>query len=127
VDVLVAVHGAVGKSDNRETRGQHKALCDPVTATSTPHSSMRKSIDPMDDNHPRTTSQVPAASRALRTAAMSDFTRCGFVVRGQNDFDGVVLSAFRMASYQWQAIRDPWGFNDMNIQPVALAHIDPAV
>jgi hypothetical protein len=41
---------------------------------------------------------------------MSDFTRCGFVVRGQNDFDGVVLSAFRMASYQWQAIRDPMGF-----------------
>jgi hypothetical protein len=41
----------------------------------------------------------PAASRALRTAAMSDFTRCGFVVRGQNDLMAWFCRFFRMASH----------------------------
>jgi len=52
--------------------GSMKPFCDPETARSTPHSSMRKSMAAIDET-PSTQSSAGcwASSRALRTAATS--------------------------------------------------------
>uniref|UniRef100_A0A0A9DR56 Uncharacterized protein n=1 Tax=Arundo donax TaxID=35708 RepID=A0A0A9DR56_ARUDO len=52
--------------------GSDSAFCDPVSATSTPHSSMRKSSAQMDDT-PSTNSSAGCryASRSLRTLERS--------------------------------------------------------
>ena len=55
--------------------GSMNPFWDPVTATSTPHSSIRKSIEPMEDTpSTKNSAGCPAASIARRTAAMSETT-----------------------------------------------------
>ena len=52
-----------------------KPFCEPVTAMSTPHSSMRKSIEPIElTPSTKSIAGCTAASMALRTAAMSERT-----------------------------------------------------
>ena len=52
--------------------GSIRPFCEPATTTSTPHSSMRKSIDARDEiTSTRNNAGCPAASIARRSAAMS--------------------------------------------------------
>ena len=77
-----------------------KPFCEPETQQSTPHSSMRKSIEPIDDT-PSTNSSAGclAASSALRTPAMSLVTPVAVSLWvTKHRLDLVLLSLARMSA-----------------------------